>query len=77
MLDWPLDPALLEVPQNDFNLWAIELEGQQLGEYISAVGRNTGDAFFKYEGRSTGPTLSPWLPSADYRDDLLAAFPRP
>jgi hypothetical protein len=77
VLDWPLDPSLLEFPQTDFNLWAIELAGQQLSDYIAAVGRNTGDALYEHEGKIFRAFLSPWLPAAGFSADLQARFPKP
>jgi hypothetical protein len=77
VLDWPLDPSLLEFPQTDFNLWAVELSGQQLSDYIAAVGRNSGDAYFEQDGKIYRAFLSAWLPAAGYSDALQTSFPKP
>lgn len=76
-LAWPLDPSLLAFPRTDFNLWAVTLEGQPLSDYIAAMGRNTGDAFFEHDGKVYMAFLVPWLPAAGFAEALQIAFPSP
>ena len=68
--DWPLDPALLAPPAADVRQWATVLQGQALKTLIDTADRNTGDVFFRHDGQLYNAYMTPWLPGADYTQEV-------
>ncbi len=76
ILEWPLDPAILTGMGIGFgHMTAMALSGDDLTNYLAAVPRNTGDAFFSLDGRDYNVFLVPWMPGADHHAAIAEAFP--
>ena len=67
--DWPLDPKLLAAPK-DIQQWAMALEQQDLLKLLAGTDRNMGDFYFRHAGRAYNAYLIPWLPGADFSDEV-------
>lgn len=72
-LAWPLDAALLEVPDDtpDFGGYPRVLSGDQVPALIDALGNNMVlFAPVEQDGSTYGIQLTPWLPTDDYTDAI-------
>lgn len=73
--NWPLSPAYLADSGNDLNLQAWVLEGEDLQTFLASVPRNSGDFSFNHAGQPYNAYVVPWLPGADFTEEIAAAFP--
>ncbi|HUF39220.1 MAG TPA: hypothetical protein VMN57_11915 [Anaerolineales bacterium] len=71
--EWPL--AVAPVPGEQLS--AIILDAREAETFINAVGQNTGSFFFEVSGMALSAHLAPWLPYANYTDEVAEAFPAP
>ncbi|MGW8227052.1 MAG: hypothetical protein ACWGOY_15025 [Anaerolineales bacterium] len=78
LLDWPLDADWLSgLEFGEMGLVAVPLAGEDLDQYLQAVPRNTGDAFFSLDDQTYAAFLVPWLPGQDFSSDIQEQFPLP
>jgi hypothetical protein len=71
--EWPLPED--RIPPLSEALTAIVLEPAATETFVTAVGQNTGEWFFQSGTTVFSAYLVPWLPYADYTEEVLAAFP--
>lgn len=74
-LAWSLSPSYLEPSGTDLNLRAWTLEGEDLQAFLAAASRNSGNFTFEHEGQFYSVYLTPWLPGADFTEEIEAEFP--
>lgn len=69
--DWPLSPDWLEdVPMTNYDPAPYLLQGEELGMFLTAVPFNMGDFYFQHEDSYYHTYLVPWLPDADYTQEI-------
>jgi hypothetical protein len=76
--DWPLaEDWLSELDFGEMGMVAVPLAGEELEQYLGAVPRNTGDAFYTLNDQTYAALLVPWLPGQDFSADIAKEFPLP
>jgi hypothetical protein len=67
--DWPLDPKLLTAPKG-VQQWAVVLKEQELLKLLAGANKNMGDFYFRHAGQIYSASIIPWLPEADFSDEV-------
>ena len=74
--DWPLDPAYVEraeaAPEQ---FTAVVLSAEEAALWQRDVGVNSGPITFQLEGQPVSGFFIPWLPGADFAQEIAAEFP--
>jgi hypothetical protein len=74
--DWPLDAAYVARAESAPEQFiAVALNAEEAAMWQKEVGINSGPIVFQLDGKPVLGRFVPWMPGADFTDEIAAEFP--